>query len=120
MLDVVENIVRKGENASIFSYSHNVFFLKPSLLRALKPGIVWYRINSVSLPNDKILDWSKFKAFANTPPPPPPLKKKKKKKKKKNAIEKLKLALGRVKHIVVSSIFSFFHNVFKRLLFQGR
>ena len=38
-----------------------------------------------SLPNDKILDWSKFKAFADD---------------KINVNEQLKFALGRVKNIV--------------------
>ena len=39
-----------------------------------------------SLPNDKILDWSKMKAFADN--------------KKKNVTEKLKFVLGRVENIV--------------------
>ena len=38
-----------------------------------------------SLPNDKILDWSKFKAFADD---------------KINGVEQLKFALGRAKNIV--------------------
>ena len=56
------------------------------------------------LPNDKILDWSKFKAFADD---------------KINVCEKLKFGLGRVEKIVgkgenaVYQHFSFFHNVFK-------
>ena len=63
-----------------------------------------------SLPNDKILDWSKFKAFADD---------------KINVNEQLKSGLGRVENILgkggnaVSSIFSFSRNVFKRPLFQG-
>ena len=58
------------------------------------------------LPSSKILDWSELKAFADN---------------KINAIEKLKFALGWVENIVgkgkkmlVSSIFSFSQNVFKR------
>ena len=64
-----------------------------------------------SLPNDKILDWSKWKAFADD---------------KLNVTENLKFVLGRVENIagkgekmLVTSIFSFFHHVFKRLLIQG-
>ena len=56
-----------------------------------------------SLPNDKIFDWSKLKAFAND---------------KINVNEKLKFGLGRVENIVgkgemlITSIFSFSHNIF--------
>ena len=57
-----------------------------------------------SLPNDKFQDWSKLKAFTDD---------------KINLTEKLKFVLGRVGNIV-TSILSFSHNVFKRLLFQGR
>ena len=63
------------------------------------------------LPNDKILDWSKLKAFADD---------------KMNLAEKLKLLPGRVENIVGkgenadTSIFSFSHNVFKSFLFRGR
>ena len=58
------------------------------------------------LPNDKILDWSKLETFADD---------------KVNVTEKLKLILGRVERekMLVTSIFSFSHNVFKRLLIQG-
>ena len=64
-----------------------------------------------SLPNDKFLNLSKLKAFADD---------------KVNLAEKLKLVLGGVENIVgkeemlVTSIFTFSHNVFKRLPFQGR
>ena len=60
-----------------------------------------------SLPNDKILDLSKVKAFAAD---------------NLNVYQKLKFALGRVETIVGkgenagTSIFSFSHNVFKRPL----
>ena len=46
---------------SIFSFSHNDF--KYYFLMVVKTGIVWERINS--LPNDKILDVIKLKAFAD-------------------------------------------------------
>ena len=51
---------------------------------------------SKSLPNDKILDWSTFKAFADD---------------KINVTEKGKF--------VLENIFSFPQNFFKRLLIQG-
>ena len=66
-----------------------------------------------SLPNDKILDWSKFKACADD---------------KINLNENLKFVLWKVNKTLwekekmpVTSIFSFSHNVFIRLfLFGGR
>ena len=63
---------------------------------------------SNSLPHDKFLDWFKLKA-----------------KDKINVSENLKFALGGVENIVekekmlVTSIFSFSYNIFKRLLSQG-
>ena len=63
-----------------------------------------------SLPNDKILGWSIFKAFADD---------------KIKVGENLKTVYGRVENIVgkekmlVTSIFSFSHNVFKRPSFWG-
>ena len=60
-----------------------------------------------SLPNDKILDWTKFKAFADD---------------KWNAIEKLKLVLGWVENMVGKGEnagfqhFLLFNYVFKRPL----
>ena len=57
------------------------------------------------------MDWSKLKAFADD---------------KSNLNEKLKFVLGRVEtmlekeKMLVTSIFSFSNNVFKRLLFEGR
>ena len=63
-----------------------------------------------SLPNNKFLDQPKLEAFADN---------------KINVNEKLKFVLGRVENIVgkekmlVTSIFSFSFNVFKRPLFQG-
>ena len=65
-----------------------------------------------TLPNDKILDWSKLKSFADD---------------KINVTEQLKFVLGRVENILWgkdknagNSIFSFSYHVFKRFLFQGR
>ena len=60
-------------------------------------------------PNDKILDWSKFKALADD---------------KINETQKLKNAFGWVENILgkeemlVTSTFSFFQNVFKSLVLQ--
>ena len=68
-------------------------------------------IMRLTLPNDKILRCSKLKAFADN---------------KTNVNKKLKFGLGRMekhckkrKKILVTSIFSFSYNVFKRLLPQG-
>ena len=64
-----------------------------------------------SFPHNKILDLSKFKAFADD---------------KINVTKKMKFVLGRVKTLwekekmLVASIFSFSLNVFKRLLSLGR
>ena len=64
-----------------------------------------------SLPNNKILDWSKFKAFADD---------------KLNVTEKIKFVSGRVEtfwkkeKMLVTSNFSFPHDVSKRLFFYGR
>ena len=63
-----------------------------------------------TLPNDKILAQSKLRALGDD---------------KVNVNEKLKFVLGRAENIlgkgenVFSSIFSYFHNVFKSLLPQG-
>ena len=65
------------------------------------------RLNS--LPNDKILDWSKLQAFADN---------------KINVNEKLKIVLGRVETLwekekmLVTSIFSFSQNVFQGFFFK--
>ena len=47
---------------SIFTFSHNVFKKAP-FSGLLKVVIVWERVNY--LPNDKILDFTKLKAFAD-------------------------------------------------------
>ena len=77
----------KGEKASYPIFS---FPTKPSInliLRVTKTWNCWtedfYDFNS--LPNDKILDWSKLKAFADN---------------KMNVNERLKFDLGRVDNIV--------------------
>ena len=64
-----------------------------------------------SVPNDSILDFSKVKAFAGD---------------KINVAKKLKFPMGRIEDIMgkgekmlVTSIFSFSQNVFKRLFLQG-
>ena len=106
----VENIVGKGENTG---YQHFLLFLqcfqKPSISRLLKVGIVWERVTS--LPNNKILDWFKLKAFADN----------------KLHVAKIMISVfDSVENIVgkekmpATSIFSFSHNVFKRLLSQGQ
>ena len=74
-----------------------------------------YFIYINSLPNDKNVGLSKLKALADN---------------KINMVRKFKSVLGRVENTVgklwekekmlVTSIFSFSHNVFKRLFFQGR
>ena len=79
LFDTVENTVGKGENAA---YQHFLLFLqcceKPSSLGLLK---VWI----VSLPNNKILHWSKLKAFADD---------------KVNVTKELKFILGREENFV--------------------
>ena len=74
-----------------------------------------YAKNSVMslnpLPDDKMLDWSKFKAFADD---------------KLNVTKMIISVSDRIENIVgkgeiaCTSNFSFSHNVFKRLLFQTR
>ena len=64
-----------------------------------------------SLPNDKILDWSKFKAFADI--------KIKELKMMILVLIGLKTLLDKEK-MLVTSIFSFTLNVFKRSFTQGR
>ena len=101
------------------SFSHSVF--KRRVLQTRKsqglfgkglkiyPVLTILRVNS--LPNDKVLDWSKLKAFADD---------------KINVTVNSKFFMGRVENIVgkgkkcwLPAFFPFFHNVFKRLLFQG-
>ena len=77
------------------------------LSKLLQNGYVQDNVDSYlsfnSLPNDKVFDWSKLKAFASF---------------KINVNEKLKFLLGRVETLcekekmLVTSIFSFSHNVF--------
>ena len=111
-----ENIVGKAKKCRFlpFSSSSNNFF-KPFAFQGKwkTESCLWWRVYQMiinSLPNDKILDWSKFKAFADN---------------KINVTEKLEFVSERIVNIVkkgeklFSSILSVFHNVFKKLL-QGR
>ena len=81
------------------------------LMHCLHSGNAIHIYTFNSLPFDKILDWSKFKAYADN---------------KINVTEKLKFVLGSVENIVGkgknagTSILSFSYNVFKGLLIQGR
>ena len=77
---------------------------------ALAHGGLLHRLHTLnSLPNDKNLDWFRLRAFADN---------------KITVNEKLKFGLRRVENIVekekmlVTSFFSFSHNVFKRLVLQ--
>ena len=65
-----------------------------------------------SLPNNKFSDFSKLKAFADD--------KVNVGEKKSNLIGKVWKTLLEKEKMLVTSIFSFSHNVFKRLLSQGR
>ena len=68
---------------------------------------MWTGVHLNALPNDKYLDWSKLTAFADE---------------KFNLAEIFKFILEKVKTLLekkkmlVTSIFSFSHNVFKRLV----
>ena len=96
----VENIAGKRENEGLDYYF--LHFLQNS-------------IGNLSLgrfvPNNKILTLTKLKTYADD---------------KIIVTEKLKFVLGKVENIVekekmlATSIFSFFHNVFKRILVKGR
>ena len=61
LFDSVANTVGKGENAG---YQHFLLFpqsfLKLPSLGSFKVRIVWQTKRVNSLPNDKILDWSKM------------------------------------------------------------
>ena len=79
--ELLENIVGKGEHAGYqyFSFSHNVFYSIKDInhhfskiwivvckcfeFGLVKKFVVWWGANS--LPNNKILDQSKLKAFAD-------------------------------------------------------
>ena len=89
---------------SNFSFSHSVFG-RLVLQTRLKPGLVLEWVNS--LPDDKILGLPNLKAFADD---------------KLNVIQNVKLVFHRIENIVgkeekmlVTRIFFFSHNVFKRL-----
>ena len=98
----VQNILGKGENAGYQNYLLiRKYIQMPSFSSIIN-----------SLPNDKILDCSKLKAFAAE---------------KINVTEKLKFLLERIKNIVgkgenagYQHFLLFPHNVFKRILIRGR
>ena len=82
------------------------------ICRLVKSRTITIQSTVNSLPNNKILDWAKLKAFADN---------------KINVNEKkFKFVLGGVETLwekekmLGISIFSFSHNVFKRPLIQGR
>ena len=83
-------------------------FQKACFPGASKSIIVWEQVNT--LPNDKILDWSKFKAFAND---------------KINVTQKLKFVLEMVENIVgkgencLSPAISLFLQYFRKTSFTG-
>ena len=76
----LENNVGKGENAGKPN-----FFPFPTVFSTLSKKEIIIGATFNSLPNDKILDWFKLKAFADD---------------KINVIEILKVDLGRVENIV--------------------
>ena len=54
----------KRRNCSLRAISpFPTVFSKDLYYTHVQPGLVWERVNS--LPNDKILDWSKWEAFAD-------------------------------------------------------
>ena len=104
----VENTVRNGEIAR-----YEQFLLFPQCFQkgcfpgASKGVVVWEWVNF--LPNDKILEQSKFKTFADN---------------KINVTKKLKFVLGRSENIVgigENSVYQHFlsYDIFKRRLFPG-
>ena len=102
-------MVEKGENAG-----HQPFLLFPQCFqKAYNKGLInvmigWERFNS--LPNDKILGSTKLEAFSGN---------------KINVALKIISIFDRVENtegkgkLLVTSIFCFSHNVFKRPLSQG-
>ena len=87
--------------------SHAFFWLQQSRLKFLSSDM---RANSLS--NDKILEVTKFKAFADDKLNVPKMI--------ISVFGKLENIEGKGKKMLVTSIFSFSHNVFKRLLSWGR
>ena len=126
--DSFENVAERGgktRNQQFFFFSLNFFYclrekdlshIESILCKCFDFGpvnkcVIWQRINEfIPLPSDKILDWSKFKAFAND--------KIIKTQKFKFAFEKSTKHCAKKEKMLVTSIFSFFHNVFKSFLFQ--
>ena len=64
------------------------------------------------LPNDKILDWTKLKAFAEDKLDITKIM--------NSVCDRVENIEGKKEKMLVTSIFSFFHNVFKRNLPQSR
>ena len=84
---------------SNFSFSHSVF--NSLVLQTCEnQGLFGKRL---TLPNDKILDWTKLKALADD---------------KINMIEKMK-TLWEKEKMLVTSIYFILYNVLKKLLFLG-
>ena len=101
VFDWTKNIVRKREKTGYYHFLlFPQCFQKAYFSGSLKVGIVWYIVNS--LPNDKILDWFKFKAFADD---------------HINVIQKLKVVLDWIENIV-TSIFSFSTMFSKAFIFM--
>ena len=103
----IENIVGIGENTGFQHFLFPTTFSKGIFLMFIIRS--WDSVNSVT--HDMILEWSKLKAFADD---------------KINVSEMLKCVSGRVEttqereKMLVTSIFSFFHDVFISLFLQGR
>ena len=85
-----------GKMTQVNNPGHHGPLVNIIFLFAVELGEPIIEMGSKGLPNDKILDWSKFKALAED----------------KINVEKKKM--------LVTSIFSFSQNVFKSLLSQGR
>ena len=94
------------QDTSIFSFSKNVFFKRLLTYDCLQTRLCNTGFNS--LPNEKILDWSKLKAFADD---------------KINMSEKLNFLEGKVENIAGKRrkcIFSFSPQCFQKpFFFQG-
>ena len=103
----VENIVGKGENAG---YQHYLFFHQMLMLFFFLRDIKGCPLCS-KLPKNKILGWSKLKTFADY--------KKKKLKMMTFMFDRVE-TLWEKEKMLVTSIFSFPLNVFKRRFIQGR
>ena len=99
----------QSDNYTQFVHIFDITFLFAAKLEEPKIGIWGTGLTLYEMTNFQ--DWSNFKTFADN---------------KKTVTYKQKFFLGLVENIVgkekmlVTSISSFSHNVFKRLLYQGR